>query len=231
MNATWESILDQFLTGEGSRADVESLRLRVNLAPEERDEVEATLRLVDELAGAGNTIVVPQGALERVIASMRKHVARDTSHFSMPRWEWDGSGYRSDPMLLHPTPSMNDEEIASALIEGSSVPADIARSAASEASDDSRQQLEEFQKIIETLGDPTGRPAIPPGAEDRLTARLRERMRDADEVDPSVARRILRQLQSCPLPSLFSENLPDVLAATTDPDPEFTSPKPPEKTT
>jgi hypothetical protein len=224
VNATWETILDQFLSGEGSRADVESLRLRLSLGADEREEVEATLRLVDELHAVGETIAVPQGALERLSVSLREHIAQDASDSPAPRWEWDGATYRADPMVLRPTSSVDDEGIANSIIEGNASPAGYSLTAAS-----SNSQLDEFQRIIDTLSDPSARPPLPQGAEDRLVAKLRGHMQSpAEQVDPNVARRILRQLESCPLPSLFSENVPDVLAATTDSDPESTSPEAPK---
>ncbi len=212
----WESILDQYLCGEGSRADVESLRLRLTLAAEEREEIEGALRLVDEICAAFGTVAVPKGAAERLSESFQSHATQNVCE-SLPRWVWDGSTYRNDPMVLRPTPVMDEESVAYAMIEG-------------EAGSNSQHTSDAgLQQVLNQLSDPSAKPALPAGAENRLLSRLRPHMQsEAEQMDPSVARRILRQLQECPLPSIFSDNVPDVLAATTDADEKASPPKPPE---
>ena len=227
MSANWESILDQLLCGLGSRADAESLRLQLSLSIEERDEIESTLRLVDELIAAGETSLAPQGAPQRMVQRLRDRITRNPAPAKLPTWQRSGSGYQADPLVLGAPDAAADEETALAIIEGTSPAESVQPRPSSGPTDEGGRLLEEFKQVADALSAASAQPPIPSGAEDRLVARFRQNLESEDgALDPAVPRRILRQLQAVPGQDASNDRRPDVLAATKESEGESESAEP-----
>src|SRR3954469_2770773 len=70
-NDQWEETLNAYLEGRTLRADAEDLLMRLHLAADDRDEIERSLRLADELTLALRQIQPPAGAEARLLNTLR----------------------------------------------------------------------------------------------------------------------------------------------------------------
>lgn len=74
----WEETLDAYLEGHGLRADAQELLMRLHLSSADRDEIERSLWLSDELTAALREIQPPAGHGERLVARLREMAAPET---------------------------------------------------------------------------------------------------------------------------------------------------------
>src|SRR5256885_8748585 len=49
---SWEDVMDAYLEGRASRADAEGLLMRINLSAADREEIERSLRVADQVTAA-----------------------------------------------------------------------------------------------------------------------------------------------------------------------------------
>jgi hypothetical protein len=202
MMPAWQTILDLYLQGEGTRAEVESLRLRLHLTPDERAEIESALRLADQLENAASLVLPPPGAPQRMLDRLEEHIGQSPS--PNPQWLGDLSD-NSSALRLGRQDDASLEDAMNAVIEGN---------ATTISTPASNEQLKQFRAIADVCADPSTQPALPAGAEDRLLARLREfQQSEGGAIDPAVERRLLGQVEST---AAESQRLPDLKAAAID---------------
>jgi hypothetical protein len=212
----WESIIEQYLEGAGSRAAAESLRFRIALPAEARQEVETVLRLADRLADATRSVRPTTGAAERLGDRLLGAGLPDVR----PNWVQEGSDFIAPDGTPRPGA---DEDAVNAAIEGA-----IDLTAAATASrltigpGAAEQHLNSFKQIADALrGEAPSAAAesVPSGAIFRLRSRLAEaRQRGEGGASPTVARRILAQLRGEAVKPPASVRPPDVLAAGEEPE-------------
>ena len=71
-NDQWDETLNAYLEGRTLRADAEDLLMRLHLDPADRDQIERSLRLTDELTLALRQIEPPPaGAEARLLTALR----------------------------------------------------------------------------------------------------------------------------------------------------------------
>ena len=73
-NDLWEETLNAYLEGRGLRADAEDLLMRLHLSPTDRDQIERSLRLTDELTLTLRQAQPPAGAQERLVNKLAAHM-------------------------------------------------------------------------------------------------------------------------------------------------------------
>jgi hypothetical protein len=96
----WEDVLNAYLEGRGLRADAEELLMRLHLSPEERGEIERSLRLADEVRAA---VGQPTPRIEfegRLVESLRACAAPA----ALPAWVRRGAEFVGTP-----SPDAEDE--------------------------------------------------------------------------------------------------------------------------
>lgn len=220
----WEDILTGYLEATESRADAEALRWKIHLPAEVREEVEAVLRMADEVAAAVGSVTVPEGAVERLRESL--HTQPDWSGRPVPAsWRPGPAGFEA-PALV--SGRLGEEDAINALIEGTEAAAGTTGSAASFAAADEELagRLEQVRSMASHLSD-LARQNPPEGAVDRLLSRFREDVtagaggdeegaEAAAEADEEAARQFLAKLKTnvSRRPSLPAR--PDVLAASAE---------------
>jgi hypothetical protein len=205
----WEDILNAYLEGRGLRADAEDLLMRLHLTAQDREHVERSLRLADEVAAAMRPIQPPDGMAERLARTLGACPAPAR----MPtRWDLDGGPAADDD---DPT----EEDLLNAAIDGRvSFEQLYDARAAGQLSESGREAIEDLETIAAGVAD-VSLPmsgAAPSGLEARLVDRLRAHM-DSDEgdVDQRVVNRLLTRRTHTRGAQIV---LPDVLAAGEDPD-------------
>jgi hypothetical protein len=214
--AAWEAIVEEYLEGTGSRAAAESLRFRIALPPEARQEVETVLRLADRLTVVTQSVRAPAGAMERLGDCLLRAGPPDVC----PKWDRDGDDFIAPQGVPQPGA---DEEAVNAAIEGAAIEGAFdATSAASTplpaaGPAELQQDLAAFKDIAAAIRREARSAAgvlVPPGAVARLRARLVE-SREAGEggASPVVAARILAQLRGETAKHPNVSRPPDVLAA------------------
>ena len=73
-NDLWEETLNAYLEGRGLRADAEDLLMRLHLSPTDRDQIERSLRLTDELTATLRQAQPPVGSQERLVNKLAAHL-------------------------------------------------------------------------------------------------------------------------------------------------------------
>ena len=73
-NDLWEETLNAYLEGRGLRADAEDLLMRLHLSPTDRDQIERSLRLTDELTATLRQAQPPVGSQERLVNKLAAHM-------------------------------------------------------------------------------------------------------------------------------------------------------------
>lgn len=204
MMPAWQTILDLYLQGEGTRAEVESLRFRLHLNPGDRAEIESALHLADRLESAVGLLLPPPGAAQRLRDRLHEHIGQSPA--PQPRWVGAITG-KPSVFRLGRLDDAGLEDATNSVIEGN---------ATTLFSPASNEQLTQFQAIADVCADPSTLPEAPQGAEERLLARLREfQQSEAGAIDPAVQRRLLSKIESA---AVEAEPLPDLKAATIDQD-------------
>jgi hypothetical protein len=222
----WEDILAGYLEGIESRADAESLRWKIHLAAEVREEVEAVLRLADEVAAAIGSVAVPEGAVSRLQEAL--HGQGDWHSRPAPaNWRLGPGGFEATQVLAAPLPAAGLEDAINALIEGTAAGAGSARDVTG-ADEELSGRLEQVRSLTSHLSELASR-RPPEGAVDRMLSRFREDVSAgaetipaADAADEEVARQFLARLRpAARRPQLPAR--PDVLAASADDVPDHDS--------
>lgn len=209
----WESILEEYVEGTGSRASAESLRFRIALPPEARREVETVLRLADRLADATRSVRPPAEAARRLGDRLLVAGLPEVK----PNWVWEQEDFMASDGAVRPGAA---EDAVNAAIEG--VGATAGSTTHSLAGRDGQRDLNAFRKIAaeahRQMSSGQDHPA-PAGAIDRLRSKLAE-AREGGEggASPTVAARILAQLRGQPTKARPAVRPPDVLAAGKEPE-------------
>lgn len=220
----WEDILTGYLEGNQSRADAEALRWKIHLPAEVREEVEAVLRQVDEVAAAVGSVAVPEGAVERLRGSL--HGQPDWTGRPVPAgWRRGPEGFEATALAAG---RLGQEDAVNALIEGTEAMAESTGLAANRtpADEELAGRLEQVRSITSHLSD-LARQSPPPGAVDRLLSRFREDVtagaggdeegaEGAAEADEEAARQFLAKLKTNVSRRPALPPRPDVLAASAD---------------
>lgn len=199
----WEDILNAYLEGRGLRADAEDLLMRLHLSAPDREQIERSLRLADEIHAALRPIQLP--------ASLEARLTTALSACPMPagvaaNWESDRDGSA-------------EEDLLDAALEGRvSLEELYAAQAAGRLSESGREALEDLEAsadgVAEVSVPMSG--SIPAGLEGRLQDKLRAHMHSEEgEVDQRVINRLLAKRPKERGPQIV---LPDVLAAGHEPE-------------
>jgi hypothetical protein len=199
----WEDILNAYLEGRGLRADAEDLLMRLHLSAQDREQIERSLRLSDEITASLRPIQLP--------ATLEARLTTALSACPMPagvpaNWESD-----RDPST--------EEDLLDAALEGRvSLEELYAAQAAGRLSESGREALEDLETsaggVAEVSVPMSG--SIPAGLEGRLQGRLRAHMHsDEGEVDQRVINRLLAKRPKERGPQIVT---PDVLAAGHEPE-------------
>jgi len=209
--STWEAILEDYLEGAGSRAAAESLRFRIALPAEARQEVETVLRLADRLADATQSVRPPAGAAQRLGDRLLLAGLPDVR----PNWVQEGSELVAPDGASRPGA---DEDAVNAAIEGAS---GLTTPLPTIEPGGPARDLTAFNEIAAAVRRESSAPdaAIPPGAIDRLRTKLAEAQeRGEGGASSIVARRILAQLRGEATRPPAAVRPPDVLAAGEEPE-------------
>lgn len=212
-NDQWEETLNAYLEGRTLRADAEDLLMRLHLAPADRDQIERSLRLTDELTLALRQIQPPAGTESRLLTALRACPVPNDAPFGWRTIESTGEFARpiNSPTLL------SEEDLLDATLEGRVTLHDLENlRAANQLSESGAQAAEELQSAAETITDlsPAHR-AIPPAMTTRLLNKLESHiMSQSGEVDPKIADRLLSKTP----PAKPKPAMPDVLAAEENPE-------------
>jgi hypothetical protein len=194
----WEDILNAYLEGRGLRADAEDLLMRLHLTSQDREQIERSLRLSDEISGALRAIQLPVGLEGRLTTAL----AACPMPAGVPA-SWEGDREES-----------GEEDLLDAALEGRvSIDELYAAQAAGRLSESGREALEDLEASAEGLAEvsvPMGG-SMPAGLEGRLQGRLRAHMSSEEgEVDQRVVNRLLAKRSRERGPRVV---MPDVLAA------------------
>ena len=200
----WEDILNAYLEGRGLRADAEDLLMRLHLRAQDREQIERSLRLSDEVTAALRPIQPPAGMETRLAAGLRACGAPA----SVPAdWELHGTSTA--------TATTSEDDLLDAALEGRvSVEELYAMQSVGQLSETGREALEELEflaaGVAEVSVPMSG--STPAGMEDRLRSGLRAFMAsELGEVDERVVNRLLAKKPTRGRGRQFT--MPDVLAA------------------
>jgi hypothetical protein len=208
----WEETLDAYVEGRSLRADAEDLLMRLHLSADDRDEIERSLRLTDELTLTLRQAQPPIGAEQRLLNQLRAcAVPAD-----LPEdWGMTESGemVRSagSPMTLA------EEDLLDAALEGRVTMKELVNLRdAGQLTDGGAEAVEELRSAAEAITDLSpARRSIPGGMKARLRRKLESHiMSEAGEIDGKVIERLLADTPE-PKPRLA---MPDVMAAEEDPE-------------
>ena len=200
----WEDILNAYLEGRGLRADAEDLLMRLHLRAEDREQIERSLRLGDEIAAALRPIQPPADMDKRLVSQLRACPAPQ----GVPS-DWNLRGRTAGTAA-----SRSEEDLLDAALEGRvSMDELYGMQAAGQLTESGREALEELEAIADGVAEvslPMSGSA-PAGLEDRLREGLRAHMAaTAGEVDQRVVNRLLAKKPVQRRPQI---EIPDVLAA------------------
>jgi hypothetical protein len=181
----WEDVMDAYLEGRASRADAEGLLMRINLSAEQREEIERSLRVADEVSAALKGAPPVSGMEMR----LREALTGCGAPQRLPGW-LNADGTFAPP----PSGGAREEDLLDAAVEGRvSLEQLRAMRDAGQLSEDGAEALEEMEMTAARVAEFCAE-APPPaaGMEQRLGEGLRGHMRSAaGEVDESVAARLL----------------------------------------
>src|SRR5687767_11508815 len=113
----WEDILNAYLEGRGLRADAEDLLMRLHLTASDRDLIERSLRLADQVTTALRQAPQPAtGSADRLIEVLRSCPAPAT----MPQeWRPSAEGFAAaTTMTIAADAPVADEDLLDAALEG-----------------------------------------------------------------------------------------------------------------
>ena len=211
-NDLWEDTLNAYLEGHALRADAEDLLMRLHLAPADRDQIERSLRLTDELTVALRQIQPPANSQSRLLTALRALPVPDDAPFG---WQM----IQSTGQLARPTGSPNliaEEDVLDAALEGRVTLHDLDNLRAThQLSESGAAAADKLQAAADAITDlsPAGE-AVPPAMTARLLSKLESHIiSQAGEVDPKIADRLLSKTP----PAKPKLTMPDVLAAEENP--------------
>jgi hypothetical protein len=201
----WEDILNAYLEGRGLRADAEDLLMRLHLRPQDREQIERSLRLSDEITGALRPIQPPAGMETRVAEQLRACAAP-----AVPG-DWNLTGKSKGAAK----DAGGEDDLLDAALEGRVAVEELyAMQSGGQLSEAGREALEEFEFLAAGVAEvsvPMGG-AAPAGMEARLRDGLREYMSsEAGDIDARLANRLLAKKPTRGRGRQFT--MPDVLAA------------------
>jgi len=212
-NDQWDETLNAYLEGRTLRADAEDLLMRLHLDPADRDQIERSLRLTDELTLALRQIQPPRaGAESRLLTALRACPVPNEAPFGWRTIESTGELARP---IGSPTP-ISEEDLLDAALEGRVTLHDLSNlRATNQLTESGAEAADKLQAAAETITDlsPAQRP-LPAASTTRLLNKLESHiMSQAGEVDPKIADRLLSKTPPAKKPTA-----PDVLAAEENPD-------------
>src|SRR5690242_4670127 len=158
----WEDILNAYLEGRGLRADAEDLLMRLHLRAQDREQIERSLRLSDEITGALRPIQPPAGMETRIASQLRACAAP-----TVPTG-WDLKGKSKKDATKD---AGGEDDLLDAALEGRVAVEELyAMQSAGQLSEAGREALEEFEflagGVAEVSVPMSG--AAPAGMEGRL---------------------------------------------------------------
>jgi hypothetical protein len=198
----WEDVLDAYVEGRASRADAEGLLMRINLSADQREEIERSLRVADQVTAALKGAPPVTGMEMRLREALMGCGAPER----VPGWlKADGT--------FAPRAEEGAEDLLDAVVEGRvSVEQLRAMRDAGRLDEDAREALEEMEMTAaEIQGFCAAAEAAPPaGMGERLGESLRGHMvSEAGRVDESVAARLIEGAK----PRKRELGMPDARAA------------------
>ena len=212
--ADWDDTLNAYLEGRALRADAEDLLMRINLGPAERDQIERSLRLSDEVTKALRGIELPVGGGERMVGRLRK-----VAPMSMPRhWTTTAAGDVVRAADAPPLPASEDD-LVDAAVEGRVSLAELmAMRSAGRLSEEGAEALDVLEAAEATVTAASPAAArIAPTTTRRLVQNLRAHMGSgAGELDAKVVDRLLGKSRGGSVEYMT----PDVMAAEERPEEE-----------
>jgi hypothetical protein len=203
-----EDILNAYVEGDALRADADALLRRIHLTKDEREQIERTLRTVDEVTAALKESEPPAGMAQRLVNAV------DAS----PQWpvpEHFVETGQGEWMRNEPEDKGGEEDLVDALLEGEFELSELKKMRdLGQLSEETCKDMDAIQTIAEQVKAVGAEPDA--GARDRMLAKLREHI-DATGVEESVTERLLG-----PKDVIRRLNFrgPDVLAASDEQPPE-----------
>jgi len=213
--ADWDDTLNAYLEGRALRADAEDLLMRINLGPAERDQIERSLRLSDELTKALRGIELPSGAGQRLAERLGKAMGPA----SMPR---HGTTTAAGDVVraadAPPLPASEDDWVDAAVEGRVSLAELMAMRSAGRLSEEGAEALDVLEAAEATVTAASPAAArIAPTTTRRLVQNLRAHMGSgAGELDAKVVDRLLGKTRGGSVEYLT----PDVMAAEERPEEE-----------
>ena len=205
----WEDVLNAYLEGRGLRADAEDLLMRLHLGADEREQIERSLRLADEVTTSMRGVEPSPGLGERLTGALSACPAPGRVPTT---WKLDGDDFQGDS-------GPGEEDLLDSALEGRVALEELyAAQTSGQFSESGREALAELEAIAQGVAD-VSLPmsgAAPAGLELRLRDRLRMHMDSEDgQIDERIANRLLSKKTRERGPRTV---LPDVLAAGEEPD-------------
>ena len=199
----WEDILNAYLEGRGLRADAEDLLMRLHLRPQDREQIERSLRLSDEVSAALRPVQPPAGMEARLVAGIRSCGAP-----AGVAAEWELNGKSS-------ATATREDDLLDAALEGRvSVEELYAMQSAGQLSEAGREALEELEFIAAGVAEVSVpmSGSTPAGMEDRLRDGLRAFIASEEgEIDERLVNRLMATKKTRERGRHVA--MPDVLAA------------------
>jgi hypothetical protein len=208
----WEETLDAYLEGRSLRADAEDLLMRLHLSADDRDEIERSLRLTDELTLTLRQAQPPTGAEQRLLNQLRACAVPA----ELPEdWRVTESGEMVRPAGSPMT--LAEEDLLDAALEGRVTMKELVNLRdTGQLTEGGAEAVEELRLVAEAITDLSpARRSIPTGMKGRLRNKLESHiMSEAGEIDGKVIERLLGDTPQAK-PRLA---MPDVLAAEENPE-------------
>jgi hypothetical protein len=210
----WEDILNAYLEGRGLRADAEDLLMRLHLNVQDRDLIERSLRLADQVTTALRQSPQPSaGSDARLLEVIRACPAPAV----MPEdWRARGEEFAAaTSMMITADVPVAEEDLLDAVIEGRVSLNELrGMRERKQLAESARDALGEIESVEEGMMAAGG--TLPGGMEERLLATLRAYMgSEAGEVDAKLPEKILGTKAG---KQQREKAQPDVLAAEEEPE-------------
>jgi hypothetical protein len=211
-NDQWEETLNAYLEGRGLRADAEDLLMRLHLSPADRDQIERSLRLTDELTATLRQAQPSVGWHDRLLETLRACPVPA----GLPQ-AWQANGEEMVATAVEEPPV--EAELLDAAIEGRvSLDQLLAMRDAGQLSESGVEAIDAMQAaadLVARLSPASG--ATTPAQSDRLRTKLTAHMdSDSGVIDQRTIDRLLRQ---APKQRRVTPR-PDVMAAEESPEGE-----------
>jgi hypothetical protein len=209
-NDQWEETLNAYLEGRGLRADAEELLMRLHLSPDDRDQIERSLRLTDELTLTLRQAQPPVGWHDRLLERLRACPVPA----ELPQ-AWQATG--GEMVATAVDASLEEEDLLDSAIEGRvSLDQLVAMRDAGRLSESGVEAIDVMQSAMKVVAG-----ASPAGVSAAQSVRLRTKLAshmdsDADAADQRTVDRLLGQAPQ----KRRVTPLPDVRAAEESPETE-----------